>query len=62
MMMQVLFVIIAFNETLIEKALAYVSYVPFVGTHLQPMLIQLLEDQKQRLHAKGGAVPTVRYY
>ncbi len=54
MMIQVLFVIIAFNEVLIETALDYVSYIPVIGARLQAPMIQFLEDQKKRLHAKGA--------
>lgn len=61
MMIQVLFVIIAFNETLIETALQYVSYVPVVGKHLQAPFNQFLENQKKKLHAKEGTVPNVSF-
>ncbi|KAK7598240.1 hypothetical protein V9T40_006475 [Parthenolecanium corni] len=54
MMIQVLFVIIAFNEVLIETALDYVGVIPFVGVHLQPLLVQFLQNQKKRLHEKGA--------
>lgn len=55
MMIQVLFVIIAFNEVLIETALDYVGVIPFVGVHLQPLLVQFLQNQKKRLHEKGAS-------
>lgn len=55
MMIQVLFVIIAFNEVLIETALDYVGVIPFFGVHLQPLLVQFLQNQKKRLHEKGAS-------
>lgn len=57
MTIQVLFVIIAFNEVLIDTVLKYVGYVPVIGTNLQPLLSQFLKNQKQRLHDKGGNAP-----
>ncbi|XKL64179.1 hypothetical protein PGB90_004265 [Kerria lacca] len=50
MMIQVLFVIIAFNEVLIEAALDYMSVIPFIGVRLQEPLIQFLRNEKKRLH------------
>lgn len=62
MTIQVLFVIIAFNEVLIDTVLSYVSFVPVIGTNLQPMLSQFLKNQKQRLHDKEGNAPAVSYH
>lgn len=50
MHIQKLFVIIAFNENLIENALDYIVLVPIVGKQLQTPLKLFLNEQKMRLH------------
>lgn len=55
MHIQKMFVIIAFNETLIEVALEWLKYVPVVGDKLQVPFKAFLEGQKQKLHKKAGA-------
>lgn len=52
MSIQVLFVVIAFNETLIEKVLEVVGKIPGIGKNLQAPITKFLENQKQRLHLK----------
>lgn len=55
MHIQKLFVIIAFNETLITAALAWLSVVPIVGTKLQEPFKGFLDNQKSKLHRHKGA-------
>jgi len=52
MSIQVLFVVVAFNETLIASVLDIVGKIPGVGKKLQAPITTFLENQKQRLHAK----------
>ncbi|XP_060534127.1 vacuole membrane protein 1-like isoform X2 [Cylas formicarius] len=54
MHIQKLFVIIAFNETLIETAINYLILVPFVGEKLQVPFKAFLDGQKNKLHKRGG--------
>lgn len=58
MHIQKMFVIIAFNETLIDLALEWLKYIPLVGDKLQVPFKAFLEGQKLKLHNKdgGGAV------
>lgn len=55
MHIQKLFVIIAFNETLIETALEWLVVVPVIGKKLQEPFRAFLNGQKSKLHRKGGA-------
>ncbi|XP_017030269.1 vacuole membrane protein 1 [Drosophila kikkawai] len=60
MHIQKIFVIIAFNETLIERAVDLLATVPVLGHKLQEPFKAFLKNQKQRLHrqqrgASGGA-------
>ncbi|KAH8267160.1 hypothetical protein KR026_007173 [Drosophila bipectinata] len=58
MHIQKVFVIIAFNETLIERAVDLLAGVPYLGQKLQEPFKAFLKNQKQRLHRRGGdAVP-----
>ncbi|CAH2005431.1 unnamed protein product [Acanthoscelides obtectus] len=58
MHIQKLFVIIAFNETLIEKAIDWLKVVPVVGAKLQVPFTAFLDGQKLKLHKKtAGNVP-----
>lgn len=52
MSIQVLFVVVAFNETLIASVLDIVGKIPGVGKKMQAPITKFLENQKQRLHAK----------
>ncbi|CAG9821447.1 unnamed protein product [Phaedon cochleariae] len=60
MHIQKLFVIIAFNETLIETAIERLQLVPFVGDMLQVPFKAFLDGQKFKLHKKRaeGAAAT----
>lgn len=50
MHIQKIFVIIAFNETLIERAVDLLASLPIFGRKLQQPFKAFLENQKQRLH------------
>ncbi|XP_059618487.1 vacuole membrane protein 1 isoform X1 [Phlebotomus argentipes] len=50
MHIQKIFVIIAFNETLIAKALDLLALIPFMGKRLQEPFKAFLQNQKARLH------------
>ncbi|GAB0095637.1 vacuole membrane protein 1 [Sergentomyia squamirostris] len=54
MHIQKVFVIIAFNETLIAKALDFVALLPIFGRRLQEPFKAFLQNQKTRLH-RGSA-------
>ncbi|EFA04843.1 vacuole membrane protein 1 isoform X1 [Tribolium castaneum] len=54
MHIQKLFVIIAFNETLIVTALQWLKYIPVVGEKLQVPFKAFLDGQKSKLHQSGG--------
>jgi large-conductance mechanosensitive channel len=54
MHIQKLFVIIAFNETLIVTALQWLKYIPVVGDKLQVPFKAFLDGQKSKLHKSGG--------
>ncbi|EDW30660.1 GL26903 [Drosophila persimilis] len=60
MHIQKIFVIIAFNETLIERAVDLLASLPYFGHKLQEPFKAFLKNQKQRLHrqqrGKGAAV------
>lgn len=55
MHIQKLFVIIAFNETLIELALEWLSIVPVIGAKLQEPFKAFLDNQKSKLHRHTGS-------
>lgn len=55
MHIQKIFIIIAFNEALIEKAVDYLIFVPVIGRSLQQPFISFLKNQKQRLHNRKNA-------
>lgn len=57
MHIQKIFVIIAFNESLIEKAVDTLATIPVVGKKLQEPFKGFLKNQKQRLHRQRNAVP-----
>lgn len=54
MHIQKIFVIIAFNETLIERAVDLLAGLPYLGHKLQEPFKAFLKNQKQRLHRRGG--------
>lgn len=54
MHIQKVFVIIAFNETLIEKALDLLTFVPVLGPKAQEPFRAFLNNQKARLHQAPG--------
>lgn len=60
MHIQKMFVIIAFNETLLETALEWLKYIPVVGDKLQVPFKAFLEGQKLKLHAQGGGPAKVK--
>lgn len=55
MHLQKLFVILAFNERLIESALSNINLIPWLGAKLEGPFKELLAKQKQRLHRTAGA-------
>lgn len=55
MHIQKVFVIIAFNEALIEKAVQLLELVPIVGMKLQEPFKKFLENQKTRMHRKSSS-------
>ncbi|OWR51170.1 putative vacuole membrane protein [Danaus plexippus plexippus] len=50
MHLQKMFVIVAFNETLVGQALSWVEKIPYVGPKLEAPLLEFLRNQKARLH------------
>jgi hypothetical protein len=60
MLIQKMFVIIAFNEMLVERAVATLAYIPAVGSKLQEPFKHFLLKQKLKLRRKPGEeVPLV---
>jgi len=59
MHIQKMFVIIAFNESLIAQAVTLVGFVPYLGHKLQQPLKDFLEKQKQKLHRRSGGDTSV---
>lgn len=54
MHIQKMFVIIAFNETLIETAIEWLNLVPVIGEKLQVPFKAFLSGQKMKLHKKSN--------
>ncbi|KAJ8942507.1 hypothetical protein NQ314_010060 [Rhamnusium bicolor] len=54
MHIQKLFVIIAFNESLIETAIKWLKLVPVIGAKLQVPFKAILDGQKLKLHKKSA--------
>ncbi|KAF5286550.1 hypothetical protein FQA39_LY16233 [Lamprigera yunnana] len=54
MHIQKLFVIIAFNETLIVTALGWLRVIPVIGWKLQEPFKSFLDNQKSKLHRHAG--------
>ncbi|CAB3222207.1 unnamed protein product [Arctia plantaginis] len=58
MHIQKMFVIIAFNETLVGQVLSWVERIPYIGPKLEAPLLEFLRNQKSRLHKNdSGSVP-----
>lgn len=55
MHIQKIFVIIAFNESLIERAVDLLRHVPVFGKRLQEPFKSFLENQKKKLHGRKNA-------
>ncbi|XP_059487658.1 vacuole membrane protein 1 isoform X2 [Neocloeon triangulifer] len=55
MHIQKLFVIIAFNEPLVEAAVTMLARVPYIGPKVQEPFKEFLARQKSKLHRKVGA-------
>jgi len=53
MHIQKLFIIFAFNETLIEAAVSQIHRLPWIGNKLEVPLRELLNKQKEKLHRKS---------
>lgn len=60
MHIQKLFVIIAFNETLIETAIEWLKLIPVIGEKLQVPFKAFLNGQKLKLHNKAQAAKSSR--
>lgn len=58
MHIQKMFVIIAFNESLLARAVGLLVYVPVIGGKLEQPFKTFLEKQKQKFHRKPGSAPT----
>ncbi|XP_069680032.1 vacuole membrane protein 1 isoform X3 [Periplaneta americana] len=54
MLIQKMFVIIAFNEMLVERAVTTLAYIPAIGPKLQEPFKLFLLNQKKKLHRKSG--------
>lgn len=59
MHIQQLFVIIAFNEELLDKAISLMVFVPYIGPKFQEPFKRYLVQQKQKLHSKSSGVSIV---
>lgn len=57
MHIQKVFVIIAFSETLVEKAVDVLGLLPWVGTRFQEPFKAFLQNQKTRLHRHSDEPP-----
>lgn len=57
MHIQKVFVIIAFSETLVEKAVDVLGIIPFMGKHLQEPFKAFLQNEKTRLHRSSKEAP-----
>lgn len=57
MHIQKVFVIIAFNETLVEKAVDVLGSIPWMGRRLQQPFKAFLQNQKNRLHRSSKEAP-----
>lgn len=57
MHIQKVFVIIAFNEALIEKAVDFLGIIPVLGRYAQEPFKTFLKNQKSRLHRSAADAP-----
>lgn len=57
MHIQKVFVIIAFSETLVDKAVDVLGLIPWVGPRFQEPFKAFLANQKTRLHRASGEPP-----
>ena len=48
-----MFIIFAFNETLIEAAVSHIHRIPWVGQKLEAPFKEFLVKQKEKLHRKS---------
>ncbi|XP_028168634.1 vacuole membrane protein 1-like [Ostrinia nubilalis] len=55
MHIQKMFVIIAFNETLVGQVLSWVERIPYIGPKLEAPMLEFLRNQKARLHKTDGS-------
>ncbi|KAJ8711014.1 hypothetical protein PYW07_008256 [Mythimna separata] len=58
MHIQKMFVIIAFNETLVGQVLSWVERIPYIGPKLEAPLLEFLRNQKARLHKSSAGTDT----
>merc|ERR1719361_214797 len=56
MHIQKLFIIFAFNETLIEGAVSHIHMIPWIGKQLEIPFKEFLTKQKEKLHRKSETV------
>jgi hypothetical protein len=52
MHIQLIFVIITFSEQHIERLFEMLSYIPYIGSKLQPLFLEWLSNEKSKLHRK----------
>ncbi|XP_072934353.1 vacuole membrane protein 1 isoform X2 [Epargyreus clarus] len=57
MHIQKMFVIIAFNETLVGQVLSWVEKIPYIGPKLEAPMLEFLRNQKSRLHKNDSTLP-----
>ena len=55
MHIQKIFIIMAFNETLIAGMVSNLNRIPWLGSKLEAPFKDLLAKQKEKLHRKAGA-------
>lgn len=58
MHIQKMFVIIAFNEALLARAVGLLALIPVVGPKLEQPFKTFLEKQKKKFHRKPGTGPS----
>ena len=59
MHIQKVFIILAFNESLIEAVVSNLNRLPYIGPKLEGPFKELLVKQKAKLHRKSGQSETV---
>ena len=59
MHLQKIAVILAFNETLVDRALSLLTHVPYMGNWLQGLIKTWLNSQKRKLHSKQQTLSNV---